>query len=140
MLVSSSAPWSPPKIGFLMSTSLSSFGACFNTYSLNISDDHLRDSESRLKVWMSATSSVRSRRGAGSSSVCVCFESKRIFRAVPSPLICSFPHSLQRSHATQSRITEMFRKWFLNCALRAMASLPWNMVFSSNVSGHVCVV
>lgn len=35
----------------------------------------------------------------------------RILIAVPMPRICSFPHTLQRSHVTQSIIREIFRNF-----------------------------
>lgn len=43
--------------------------------------------------------------------------SNRIFRAVPMPDTCSFPHSLHLSHPTQSMIRETLRKCVLNCSL-----------------------
>jgi len=43
--------------------------------------------------------------------------SKRIFNAVPSPVVCTFPHRRHLSQPTQSMIRVIFRKWALNSSL-----------------------
>lgn len=43
--------------------------------------------------------------------------SNRIFKAVPMPETCSFPHKRHLSHPTQSMMRDTFLKWLLNCSL-----------------------
>ena len=49
---------------------------------------------------------------------------KRIFKAVPSPCVCNFPHSLHFSQPTQSMMRVMLRKWWRNSSFSFRACFP----------------
>lgn len=56
---------------------------------------------------------------------------KRIFKAVPSPCVCSLPHTLHFSQPTQSMMRVILRKWWRNSSFNFLACFPpVNMVDS----------
>ena len=56
--------------------------------------------------------------------------SNRIFMAVATPVVCTFPHKRHLSHPTQSMIRVTFRKCVLNSSFRIWDYILWLLTIS----------
>lgn len=64
------------------------------------------------------------------------FSEKRIFRAVPKPCTCNFPHNRHLSHPTQSMIFDMLRNFSRNSVFNWAAPVLLNIRLSLKCEGN----